>query len=134
MFLVSINLNIVPLDALQLETSLLKKLFNVVNRNHTLYIYLCVNKSYGLGKELKTRNTITTNMIDFKDEIITPEQIQESKRFTKAARKAFRLGLLDSERNSMTQHMPINNKKYMRKLLKEGKIDKKLIEDLEINV
>lgn len=73
-------------------------------------------------------------MIDFKDEIITPEQIQESKRFTKAARKAFRLGLLDSERNSMTQHMPINNKKYMRKLLKEGKIDKKLIEDLEINV
>ena len=65
------------------------------------------------------------------------ESMRQHKKFIRAARKAFRLGLMNIRKNYMgdqRKYMLIHNKKHMRKLLREGIIDEEFIRDLGIKL
>ena len=65
------------------------------------------------------------------------EILRQHKKFIRAARKAFRLGLMNIRKNYMgdqRKYMLIHNKKHMRKLLREGIIDEEFIRDLGIKL
>ena len=65
------------------------------------------------------------------------ELLRQHKKFIRAARKAFRLGLMNIRKNYMgdqRKYMLIHNKKHMRKLLREDIIDEEFIRDLGIKL